>query len=126
MPVSPKGRVLPDLASQLKAAEKERDAMAALLETATNPNHKLTSQPKGQSNAALLARIAELEASQGSTKAETCAVITYTPKKGKNAGVPGKRLNVTGNFFPLVLTQDQCRVISEHMKLVQSFGKTGK
>lgn len=72
------------------------------------------------------AEIEALKASQGTTKEPGVAVITYTPKKGKNAGVPGKRLNVTGNFFPLVLTQEQCKVISSNFKALKSFADVGK
>lgn len=62
----------------------------------------------------------------GSVKEEGARVISYTPKKGKNAGVPGPRLNVTGNFYPLVLTQAQAKVLMDFHAVVSRFAKTGQ
>lgn len=50
----------------------------------------------------------------------------YTPKKGKDAGKTSLRLFVEGDFFPVLLKQDPCKVMLDNLDVIQRFAKTGK
>ncbi len=60
------------------------------------------------------------------TKEEKVFVGDYTPKKGRDAGKTVRRLFVQGNFYPLVIGQETCRVMAENIAVIEKFGKTGK
>lgn len=82
-------------------------------------------------NQALLARLMAGEdlakAMSGSTKEPNVRVAEYTPKKGKDAGKPSLRLFIEGNFFPVILKQEQCKVLVEHgLDVLKRFAKEGK
>lgn len=75
----------------------------------------------------LKAALAAQGVSLGASKEPGVAVISYTPKKGKHAGVEGKRLQITGNFFPVLMGQEACKVLVEHgLDALKAFAKTGK
>jgi len=77
--------------------------------------------------AALKALFAEVGISTAATKEPGVAVIDYIPKKGKHAGKTVKRLQITGDFFPVLMGQEACKVLVEHgLAALKGFADKGK
>lgn len=78
-------------------------------------------------NAALLARIAELEAASGKSLTPACEKVMHTPKKGKDVGKSVPRLKISGNnLYPFLLSQKQCDLLAMFAKDIAAYAKTGK
>ena len=75
----------------------------------------------------LKAALAAQGVSLGTSKEPGVQVIDYVPKKGKHAGKTVKRLQITGDFFPVLMGQEACKVLVEHgLDALKTFAKTGK
>jgi hypothetical protein len=78
-------------------------------------------------NAALLARIAELEAGSAKDMTPSCTKVMHTPKKGKDVGKSVPRLKISGNnIYPFLLSQKQCDLLAMFAKEIAAYAKTGK